>query len=108
MVAQGSSRKKAEAAFQAQRVTAHMASEVIANARTVQSFCAEDKESVRYEKGLLEHEALEKEYRVFTGVAHLFFGAVNLGLSAGGLYCGSSLVKQGVTTPELMMEFMQV
>jgi ABC-type bacteriocin/lantibiotic exporter with double-glycine peptidase domain len=108
MVAQGSSRKKAEAAFQAQRVTAHMASEVIANARTVQSFCAEDKESVRYEKGLLEHEVLEKEYRVFTGVAHLFFNAVNLGLSAGGLYFGSSLVKQGVTTPELMMEFMQV
>lgn len=170
IVAQGSSRRKAEAAFQSQRLTAHMASEVIANARTVQSFCAEEKEGdrsarplhpsarilmgrqyghrsqschpgphlahlgtcarawchrtarhrdhraclqvdtlehPRYTEGLKQHQKLEKEYRVFTSFAHLFFGAVNLGLSAGGLYFGSSLVKQGFTTPELMMEFMQ-
>ena len=100
IVAQGSSRRKAEAAFQSQRLTAHMANEVITNARTVQSFCAENKETDRYTKGLKEHQVLEKEYRVFTGFAHLFFGAVNLGLSAGGLWFGGSLVKQGLTTPE--------
>jgi len=107
VAAQGASRKKAIRAHEAARETAAIASEVLNNARTVQSFCAEGKESERYEERMMQQYVMENEYRIFTGGAHLFFNAVNLMLSAGGMYYGGSLVAQGRITLENMMQFMQ-
>eukprot|EP00960_Hanusia_phi_P048125 758776-Hanusia_phi.AAC.6 len=107
VAAQGASRKKAIQAHEAARETAAIASEVLNNARTVQSFCAEGKESERYESRMSQQYAMESEYRIFTGGAHLFFNTVNLMLSAGGMYYGGTLVAQGRITLENMMQFMQ-
>jgi len=104
VVAQGVSRKKAMRAYEASRETAHTASEVLANARTVQSFGAEAKEAARYSAALDEGMVIEGEYRVFTGLAHLGFNALNAFLYAGGMWYGGSLVAQGKTSMEDMMQ----
>lgn len=107
VMAQGASRRKAITAYEASRDTAHMATEVLTNARTVQSFSAEEREVVRYHKALDDQYLLDREYRVFTGAAHSVFNALNMALSAGGMWYGGRLVREGRTTVDDLVLFMQ-
>ena len=107
IVAQAASRRRSAIAFDSARETAATASEVLANARTVQSFTAEEMEAARYAERMQEQYALELDYRVFTGGAHLFFQALTMGLSAGGMYYGGGLVRAGRLEMTDLMDFMQ-
>lgn len=105
--AQASSRARSKAAFESAREIAATASEILSNARTVQSFTAETMESERYAERMHKQYGLELEYRVFTGSAHLVFACVNMGLSVGGMYYGGRQVAQGKLKMEDLMLFMQ-
>jgi len=107
IMAQAASRKRSSTAFESARETAATASEVLANARTVQSFTAEDMEAVRYAQSMDKQYALELDYRVFTGGSHLIFQSINMALSVGGMYYGGGLVAQGKLEMTDLMLFMQ-
>jgi ABC-type multidrug transport system fused ATPase/permease subunit len=89
LLAQGSCRKKAMEVVSASRSNVSMATEVLNNPRTVQSFGAEEREAARYAESLQKQYSLECDYRAYTGLAHLAFSGINTLLSAAGLWYGA-------------------